>query len=246
MLRGLRHSARSLSLAVLSKAAVLRGWPAPVADNCQIPNLREKYRDLGLPHRGTFVEIGGFDGQSWSNTSFLADEGWRGVYVEPVPAFCRLIRLRHVLNNVSVEPVAVSEMTGMARMTLMDALTTCNGATVDAYRDITWAKPAAQKGISISVKTDTLANVLARNAVPRDLDLMVVDVEGHEEPIIESLLASPWRPKVLIIELTDLHPDFAKFPDLQASAKRVRQRTINSGYREVYADPINTVFNRTA
>ena len=36
-------------------------------------------------YRGTFLDIGAFDGKTFSNTKRLSDLGWRGVLVEPAP-----------------------------------------------------------------------------------------------------------------------------------------------------------------
>ncbi|MCX8505445.1 MAG: hypothetical protein ORN98_02375, partial [Alphaproteobacteria bacterium] len=59
----------------------------PMANDCQIKDLAKHYENLfGKKDKGVFVEIGAFDGQEVSNTAGLADLGWRGVYVEPVPA----------------------------------------------------------------------------------------------------------------------------------------------------------------
>lgn len=56
--------------------------------NCQIPHCAAIFEELfGLKRDGFFVEAGAYDGESFSNTSFLADIGWRGVYVEPVVEF---------------------------------------------------------------------------------------------------------------------------------------------------------------
>lgn len=210
--------------------------------DCQVPDIRSKYADLGMPSRGFFVEIGGYDGESHSNTSFLADEGWRGLYVEPIPDFYKLIRLRHAFNRVRAENVAVSSSEGVEQISLMGPLTTLSDQAAKAYDSIPWAQPAAQTAARISVRTSTLAKLLAANDVPHDLDLMVIDVEGGEEKITDSLLASHWRPKVLVVELNDLHPDFSEFPELQASSGRVRQSLVAAGYAQYYADEINSIF----
>src|ERR671923_2099072 len=56
-----------------------------VVDSCQIPNLGFLldffFGDVAV---GTFVEVGAFDGYTYSNTWGLAAAGWRGFYIEPV------------------------------------------------------------------------------------------------------------------------------------------------------------------
>lgn len=227
------------------KASVLARGRSAVSATCQIPALREKYMELGLDsRRGTFVEIGGFDGEKFSNSSFLADQGWRGVYVEPVGSFARMIKLRHAFNSVAVENVAIAASAGSASITVMGSLTTMHEPTAQLYDALPWAQKTSAKGQRIEIKTDTLEAVLARNAVPDNVDLMIVDVEGGEEAIIASLLASRWKPQVLIVELVDLHSDFALKPELQASAGRTRAMILASGYRAFYSDLINSMFVR--
>ena len=58
--------------------------------------------------------MGAFDGESYSNTSCLADLGWRGLYIEPVPTFAAGCRERHKQNlGIRVIEVAVSDTDGI-------------------------------------------------------------------------------------------------------------------------------------
>ncbi len=216
---------------------------SPLSRTCQIPNLRETYARLGLsPHSGTFVEIGAFDGEGHSNTSFLADQGWRGIYVEPVLERCTAVKLRHMLNNVTVEPVAASDTAGECEIRVMGALSTMDGETAGAYKAIRWGKKKASRATTRTIRTERLDTILTRNAVRNDVELMVIDVEGHELPIVEALMASPWRPKVLIVELVDNHPDFDAFSTLKGNALKARKLIVANGYQPVYADQVNTIF----
>ena len=153
--------------------------------------------------------MGAFDGESYSNTSFLADQGWRGVYVEPIPRYFWRMKLRHAFNNVKGENVGIGDASGNSEIKVMGPLSTMNKATAEYYEELSWAKPLARNARTVTIRTEPLEVVLARNDVPHNFNLMVVDVEGGEEMIIRSLLASAWRPRVLIIELCDVHPDFA-------------------------------------
>lgn len=218
---------------------------APIASNCQIPGLRELLIAAGLPERhGIFVEVGAYDGESYSNTSFLADQGWRGVYVEPVARHCRRIARRHFLNNVTILQKAVGAIAGPREIYVMGGLTTTTPATVAAYRNIPWTKSAWAARENQSVDTITLTELFKRAAVPTGFDLLVVDVEGAEEEIMIQLIESDFRPKVAIVELVDDHPDFAVYPELRESHVRARAQIAAAGYRTVFRDTINTVFVR--
>jgi Methyltransferase FkbM domain len=138
--------------------------------------------------------------------------------------------------------VAIAEVEGTAQISFMGTLSTLHGPTNAAYKSIPWAKGCSTNATMIQVKTAPLGAVLTRNFVPPNLELMVIDVEGSEEPIIQSLFATQWRPRVLIVELNDPHPDFAQYPDLQKSAFRVRETILANGYAQFYADAVNSIF----
>src|SRR5579885_680685 len=87
--------------AVAAHALALRGGDSfyRPTQTCQIPILGGLYEHLfGERTDGTFVEVGAYDGETYSNTSSLADLGWRGVYVEPVPSSVARCRQRHARN----------------------------------------------------------------------------------------------------------------------------------------------------
>ena len=242
LVNSLRALASSLATGFSRKLSVLRTGSSIVSPTCQVPRIRELYRELALPSVGVFVEVGGFDGESWSNTSFLADEGWRGLYIEPVPTHARLIRARHLFNKVKTEQVAVGERAGPLRISQMGALSTAVDVNKCAYREIEWAKPASDSSREIVVRSDTLQAILSRHRVPSMFDLMVIDVEGGEEAVVDALIGSIWRPRVLVAELEDRHESFSHFPEIVASHRRAREKLTASGYDEHYSDPINTIF----
>lgn len=236
---------RSIYWAITAKIRTSLHGKSEVSRSCQIPDIRRKFAELSLnEHRGLFVEIGAYDGESMSNTSFLADQGWRGIYVEPIPRYFRRMRLRHMFNDVKGENVAVAGSSGAEEIVDMRALSSMNKATSSHYDTLSWAASVKKDAEVLTIQTEPLDAIFSRNDVPHDFDLLVVDVEGNEEVIIKSLLASRWRPRVLIIELCDVHPDFAGNEELVNSAKRVRAGVKAAGYREYYVDAINTIFVR--
>ena len=232
---------RYVSHAIRGKIAAHSGRGI-VPETCQIPNIRAVYDEIGLPRRGHFVEIGAFDGHQFSNTSFLADEGWTGLYIEPIPKFARLTRLRHIFNHVSVETVAVDTQTGTKTIHAMGPLSTTQPEVLKAYGSIRWAKDNAQHSTTVDIKTERLETVFTRNNVPERFDLLVIDTEGSEEQIVRSLLESRYRPSVVIAELSDKHGDFEPYAGLRSSHQRARTQLLEANYRPHYEDGINTLF----
>ncbi|MCA9089769.1 MAG: hypothetical protein KDA90_14190, partial [Planctomycetaceae bacterium] len=131
--------------AVRKKCKALVGTARP-SRSCQIPGLKDIVQQH-LPGigKGVFVEVGAYDGERFSNTSWLADSGWQGIYVEPSPEFAQLCRIRHCLNNVQVVNSAAGETEGVATLMQIGALSTMSGETFEEYHNIPWARGQIKK-----------------------------------------------------------------------------------------------------
>ncbi|MEM9354932.1 MAG: FkbM family methyltransferase [Pseudomonadota bacterium] len=246
----LRQSAKAMMLyriAITRKLRTRLSGRSRIPSSCQIKDILKKYEQLSLdPRNGVFVEVGGFDGETYSNTSFLADQGWRGVYVEPIPMFCAHIRRRHLFNPVVVECAAVGTTDGTTMLKVMGHLSTLHMETFETMRDIDWASDLAETAKEIIVKTRRIDDILERNAVPKSFDLMIVDVEGGEDAVIIPLLQSKWRPRVLIVELCDVNPSFEINEFLVSNHKYLRETILSYGYSEFHVDQTNTIFQHQA
>ena len=233
---------RSAVLATVRKISA-RLQLSVVSPTCQIGNIRELVGRLGVPN-GTFVEVGAFDGERFSNTSWLADDGWRGLYVEPSPLFARLCSIRHVFNQVAVVNVAAGGENGEAQFTEIGALSSLSGNTLSAYEGIDWARGILRRGRKIrSVPIRMLNDILQEHGIESGFELLVVDVEGFEESVFSGFDISQWKPRMVIVELCDVHPDFQSKPELAEPARRVREHILGAGYKAVWQDEINTVFS---
>ena len=79
-----------------------------ISQSCQIKDLDSIFlKYFGYPSKGFFVEVGAFDGESFSNTCCLADHGWNGIYIEPVKQHYDACLRRHKDNDVSVVNCAI-------------------------------------------------------------------------------------------------------------------------------------------
>jgi FkbM family methyltransferase len=213
---------------------------------CQIPDLADRYRELfgELKTDGTFVEVGAGDGDSFSNTSGLSDLGWAGLYVEPVPRYARACARRHAANErVSVASCAVGTEVAMVDLYLGEGLSTLRKDQVEVYERIEWTK-GFHKGERIQVQQFPLHQVLTEAGIQPGFELLVVDVEGSEDAVFDSFSLDVWKPQVVIAELIDHHPSFQAFDDVTGRSSELRERIKRAGYREHYADEINTIFSR--
>ena len=221
--------------------------PAPEIQNfykpprsCQIPNLGFLYELVfGQIADGFFVEVGAYDGETFSNSSFLADLGWRGVLIEPVPQFVDACRERHRGNSVLVVERAVGSASGHVTLQVAGGLSSTNAEQIQEYSQLDWASSLVRGGTTITVQMSTLDEVLFEAGAPVGLDLLVVDVEGGESAVFEGFDLDRWRPKMMIVELSDAHPDLTT---TRASDARLCQSIVESGYRILYKDMVNTIF----
>ena len=213
--------------------------------SCQIPELATLYGlFLGKKRDGLFVEVGAYDGVSFSNSSCLADAGWNGILIEPIPAFAQACRNRYRANaRIRVVEAAVGATGGTVDITIAGSLTTTNDNLLNEYRNIDWANAAIGATSRLAVPQRTLDDILSAEGVHEPIDVLIVDVEGAEASVFAGFSISRWKPTMIIAELTHTHPDLhvisAGDADLQSSIQE-------AGYSVVYKDWINTVFVRAS
>jgi FkbM family methyltransferase len=216
------------------------------SSTCQIPALADHYRQLfgGLKTDGTFVEVGAYDGETVSNTSGLADLGWTGLYVEPVERYAAACARRHAANKrVSVANCAVGTEPAVVDLHFGDGLTTALDDQVEMYEQIDWTK-GFHTGQRIRAQQYRLEQLLIAADIEPGFELLVVDVEGSEDAVFDSFDLDVWKPKVMIVELVDHHPDFQSFEHVTKRSSDLRKRIERHGYRAHYADEVNTIFSR--
>lgn len=199
------------------------------------PTLDKLFQDcFGYKTDGVFVEVGGHDGASWSHTYAIAHMGWRGVYVEPVPALAALCRKNHANHpGVTVRQCAAGRSNGTC-VIHVDENSVC-GSTMN----LTICKQPKP----LQVAMLTLDRILEEEMILRGFDLLSIDVEFAEMEVLAGFTLERWLPKMVIIELCEKHGG-----EKQEWAKPAREYCEGvfpaHGYRKVYAEAINTVFVR--
>jgi len=215
--------------------------PAPT---CQIPELATLYSlFVGERSDGLFVEVGAFDGISFSNSSCLAQVGWSGILIEPIPRFAEACRTRYRGNNrIQIVEAAVGAENSTVEISLGGPFSSTNDAVVTRYRSLEWSKAAVHGSTRLSVRQLTLDEILgAANLAGKPVDVLIVDVEGAEAAVFQGFSIERWRPKMIIAELSHTHPDLH---DISWNDAVLQQNIVQAGYFVVYKDSINTVFAR--
>lgn len=211
-----------------------------VSSTCQIPNLDSIYIEYfgKFVNNKTFVEVGAYDGESVSNTSFLADAGWKGYYIEPVHSSYIKCSERHVHNNVVVSNLSIGISEGVQNIYSNGILSSLDeehaklGVNKFNYPEYT-------KDVCYQIRMDTY---LKNYNIPHDFDLLIVDVEGKEHEVFYSFDLKKWTPRMMIIELVDDHEYFQENSGIVSRVKELRNFICNHNYKEIYRDDINTIF----
>jgi len=224
----------------------------PLSSTCQIQRLGTIYEAVfGQRTDGTFVEVGAFDGDRYSNTSCLADVGWRGLYIEPVPLHVAICRERHRGNvGVQVLECAIGATPGRRPIQLAQLFSSFHTEAVEASKDVFRNLRSDEAlvpfdeiftGDTAMVDVRRLDAVLTEQAIAPRFEVLVVDVEGHETEVFDSFDLRAWTPQLIIVELLDLHPRYGKDAGEMAA---LRARILSHGYAHLHVDEVNTVFER--
>lgn len=148
--------------------------------------------DQVMKHKrgGTFLDIGGYDGVTGSNTFFLeTHRGWTGALVEPVSA--QLVKAA-ALRTCPCIQVAIAPTEGEADFIEISEGFTQMSGLADTYDKGLLKKvrdDGRHKENVVKVQTKTLASIIEYSEIPNP-DFISLDIEGGE---IACLKAFPFK-----------------------------------------------------
>jgi FkbM family methyltransferase len=150
---------------------------------------------LGTAVNGYYVDVGAHHPTSLSNTMALYKRGWSGINIDPNPDLFYSFntnRKRDVNLNVGISANAGSLEYYMFECSLLN--------TLDKDKAEVWTKHSKLLDVR-EVPCSTLESVL-REYLPADveIDLLSVDVEGHELSVLHSNDWTAYRPKLVVVE----------------------------------------------
>lgn len=197
------------------------------AQNYEDVMLRRALRDV---ERGFYVDVGAQSAESDSVTKAFSLLGWRGINIEPHPAyFEQLVQLRP--NDVNLD-VALGEQSGILKMNLVDdsGLSTADAEIAGRHAAAGYTLRAHE------VRMLTLAEVWQRY-VPdgQPVHFLKVDVEGFERSVLAGNDWQHHRPWIVLVEAT--------LPNSQIENHEAWEPILTSaGYKYVYADGLNRFY----
>ena len=146
----------------------------------------------------SFIDIGANDGVLFSNTYKFAKLGARGLCVEPSPKTFLKLRLNHLFHpRVSCIRAAVSNRNGSISFIkdgYEEVLSRVSDLPIHQTVNDSSDKP------TITVPAITLEKLLFRYTHLKKVDLLSVDVEGHEKQVFEGLKDCPFKARIIVLE----------------------------------------------
>lgn len=190
------------------------------------------WRALGHVQHGCYVDVGAQSPDTDSVSRLFHERGWRGIHVEPTPAYADQLRQARP-GDLVVQAAISATAGGLAFFELPHT------GLSTSKRSIAMQHAAAGFEVRETlVPAMTLDDVLANVPGP-ELHWLKVDVEGGELEVLQGWKTSPTRPWVVVVEstlpLTNVDSHVSWEPLLEAK-----------GYRFAYFDGLNRFYVSTA
>lgn len=186
------------------------------------------WRALSHVENGFYVDVGAQHPLKDSVTRAFYERGWRGVNIDPVPAWQGLLAVDRP-DDVNLQ-VAVGAAPGDAVFYEVDQT---GLSTMDARLA---ARYSAEGRIvrMASVEVRTLDSIFAEFA-PAQVHFLKIDVEGAESEVLSGLSLRRYRPWVVVVEAT--------LPNTQQDVSGAWESLLSeAGYLPVYFDGLNRFF----
>ncbi len=176
--------------------------------------------------RGFYIDVGGGHAIADNVTFHAYREGWRGIVVEPQAALGPLYRRLRPCD------VLVQALAGRQEGTLeLFEATTFHGLSTASAQHAVAAEQAGVAGRRVVKPVTTLARLCAEHA-PSVIDVLKIDVEGHEAEVLGGADFARFRPRVVLVEAIE--------PLSMADAShRFEPELVRHGYRFAFFDNLN-------
>ncbi len=153
---------------------------------------------FGDAFEGIYVDIGAHDPVRWSNTKKLAERGWWGINIDPLPGSAekfRKHRPRDIFVQAAIDIGSREEL--QYWMFVSEPRWNCLSSTEPiALKDGVPVRPTSH----FSVRIVSIEEVL-REAKLERVDLINIDIEGGEEYILRHWPWERFTPKAICVEI---------------------------------------------
>ncbi|MDO9356587.1 MAG: FkbM family methyltransferase [Solirubrobacteraceae bacterium] len=153
---------------------------------------------------GFFVEAGGNDGYTQSNTYWLERfRGWRGLLVEPMQELYEVCSDERPTATVVRAALVPADFEGSTvNMRFAELMSTVVGPHEDEWRTAQGRAVGWRDAYEADVPARTLSSILEEIGAP-EIDLLSLDVEGFEPSVLAGLDLARHAPRWIVVEIHD-------------------------------------------
>jgi len=158
-----------------------------------------KLLQKGKNQTGFFIEIGANDGFTFSATYGLVKKGWSGLSVEANPlVYNKLNQNLHRFTKIKTVHAAVAQASQPVKLFLGNNDPQGLYSTLCNDQNEWFAEHRSEH--FIEVPGITLSELLDKNAVPTLPDLLLIDAEGMDLEVLQTLDFIKYRPRLIVTE----------------------------------------------
>jgi FkbM family methyltransferase len=195
---------------------------------------------VGITTNGTFLEIGAYDGITNSKTHHLANLGWQGIYVEPIKEYADKCAALHANNKVKVIYAAISDEDKMQTIFKSEMsstlLTENNNAMMDYRNNIGKSHRFSEEEVQV-YSWNTFKGKF-NIEVPT---LLIIDAEGYDWKIINSIDFTYFRPQIIFTEI--FTPQYKFISEIAIEeGEKIKEKLLENDYHIWVVEKNNTVF----
>lgn len=176
-----------------------------------------------------------------NNTIPLAENGWSGIYIEPIKEFLdnelkfllqKLLPENHS-SNIQMIPCGASDKDCVLSIVDQETLGNDDFSSSSLTEDVTMYSYQNRK-----VSCRRTSDILDECKCPKEIDVMSIDVESHEIRTINGIDFSKHSPKLMIIE--------SCLPRVLTSTRQQLIEALPDNYTLLHDDGLNAAFLRSS
>lgn len=186
------------------------------------------WRALGHISKGFYIDVGAQHPILDSVSNAFYEHGWRGVHIEPVEAYAKIIQEARP-DEVVLQIALGSTMGEMSFFEIAESGLSTGIDSIAVHH-----RSSGYNVVEKIIQRHTLAEIFERRG-SSDIHWLKIDVEGMEAEVLEGWQDSPTHPWIVVIEST--YPN-SKIENHQEWEEKILQR----GYEHVYFDGLNRYY----
>ncbi|MEE2695306.1 MAG: FkbM family methyltransferase [Pseudomonadota bacterium] len=146
---------------------------------------------------GFYLDIGSLHPINGSLTYNLYQKGWNGINIDLLESNLRLFKIFR--SRDLSKKIAVSSKAGFIDSFIFGSGSGLN--TVEKKWADRWSKIINKKYVVKKIKRKTLNQIIQEYKISKNIELLNIDVEGHEIDVLNGINFDLFRPKIITIEI---------------------------------------------